>query len=62
MHPHSFRHFYGSLLTNSGESLADVSQTMGHANPGITQRLYVHSLPGESDHLASRFAGLVAGE
>ena len=62
MHPHSFRHFYGSLLTNSGESLADVSSTMGHANPGITQRLYVHSLPGESDHLAARFAGLVAGE
>ena len=61
MHPHSFRHFYGSLLTNSGESLADVSSTMGHANPGITQRLYVHSLPGESDHLASRFASLVAG-
>ena len=60
MHPHSFRHFYGSLLTNSGESLADVSSTMGHANPSITQRLYVHSLPGESDHLASRFAGLVA--
>ena len=62
VHPHSFRHFYGSLLTNSGESLADVSSTMGHANPGITQRLYVHSLPGESDHLAARFAGLVAGE
>ena len=61
MHPHSFRHFYVSLLTNSGESLADVSSTMGHANPGITQRLYVHSLPGKSDHLASRFAGLMAG-
>ena len=61
LHPHSFRHFYGSLLTSAGEPLADVSQTMGHSNTGITQRLYVHSLPGESDRLASRFADIMAG-
>ena len=39
--PHSCRHNYASLLVNSGRSLYEVQQILGHSDPKVTQR-YAH--------------------
>lgn len=43
---HSLRHYRGSKWRREGKiSLEDISRMMGHANPSITQTLYLHSDP-----------------
>lgn len=39
---HAMRHTAACLMLESGVSLADVSEILGHANPAITARLYLH--------------------
>jgi len=42
----SLRHYRGSKGRREGKiSLEDISRMMGHANPSITQTLYLHSDP-----------------
>ena len=43
---HSFRHTYGSLLLHMGVPIPVVSRRMGHANPGITLKIYAHVIAG----------------
>jgi integrase len=38
---HDLRHQYASLLVNSGRSLYEVQQILGHSDPTVTQR-YAH--------------------
>jgi integrase len=38
---HDLRHSYASMLVNSGRSLYEVQQILGHSNPKVTQR-YSH--------------------
>lgn len=40
---HALRHTFGSLLVDSGMSLASVSAMLGHSDPAFTLRTYVHS-------------------
>jgi integrase len=43
---HSLRHYCGSKWRREGKiALEDISRMMGHANPSITQTLYLHSDP-----------------
>jgi integrase len=43
---HSLRHYRGSKWRREGKiPLEDISRMMGHANPSITQTLYLHSDP-----------------
>jgi integrase len=43
---HSLRHYRGSKWRREGNiPLEDISRMMGHANPSITQTLYLHSDP-----------------
>jgi site-specific recombinase XerD len=35
---HDLRHSYASMLVNSGRSLYEVQQILGHSNPKVTQR------------------------
>ncbi|WP_237490887.1 tyrosine-type recombinase/integrase [Streptomyces sp. XHT-2] len=39
---HALRHFYASALLDAGENVKAVSEYMGHADPGMTLRVYAH--------------------
>ena len=43
---HQLRHGTASLLLNQGVPLPVVSRYLGHANPGITARTYIHMIDG----------------
>lgn len=40
---HDLRHTAGSLMLARGHDILDVSKILGHANPGITLKIYAHS-------------------
>jgi site-specific recombinase XerD len=40
--PHDFRHTKASTLLNSGASLSEVQDLLGHASPETTKRIYAH--------------------
>lgn len=41
---HTFRHTHGSLLLDEGWTIAEVSSRLGHADPAITARVYMHKM------------------
>ena len=45
--PHGLRHLSASLLLSQNVPLPNVSRRLGHANPGITARLYCHAVRGD---------------
>ncbi|MBH5131179.1 site-specific integrase [Streptomyces sp. NPDC005395] len=42
---HALRHFYASVLLDSGESVKALSTYLGHGDPGFTLRTYTHLMP-----------------
>lgn len=40
--PHSLRHTYATRLLRAGESMAKVSQLLGHEDPEVTVSIYGH--------------------
>ena len=40
LNPHQLRHTYASTLLGNGATLQGVSRQLGHANPGVTSRIY----------------------
>jgi integrase len=42
---HALRHFYASVLLDSGESVKALSEYLGHHDPGFTLRTYTHLMP-----------------
>jgi integrase len=42
---HALRHFYASVLLDSGESIKALSAYLGHADAGFTLRTYTHLMP-----------------
>lgn len=42
-------HFYASVLLNAGESIKAVSEYLGHADPGLTLRVYAHLMPSSQE-------------
>ena len=53
---HDFRHFHATILLQQGQSVVVVSQRLGHADPGITLRIYGHILAGWQKGAAQAFA------
>ncbi len=49
---HSLRHTHASCLLRSGQSIRAVATRLGHADPAMTLRVYVHVLPDEDGRLA----------
>jgi integrase len=49
--PHGLRHLSASLLIAQNVPLPNVSRRLGHANPGITARIYSHAVG--NDELAA---------
>ena len=56
---HDLRHSYASLMLAAGINIKVVSQSMGHANIGITLETYSHLLPGMGKTAAERFDRLL---
>ncbi|MEV8326553.1 tyrosine-type recombinase/integrase [Kitasatospora sp. NPDC056731] len=50
---HALRHFFASILLDAGESIKAVSEYLGHADPGLTLRVYAHLMP-DSRHRARK--------
>ena len=46
--PHQLRHGTASLLLNQSVPVPVVSRYLGHANPGITMKVYAHIIDGTS--------------
>lgn len=42
---HALRHFYASTLLSRGVSITELSEYLGHADPGFTLRTYTHLVP-----------------
>ncbi len=44
---HDLRHTYATLRVAKGDNIVDISNQLGHHDPGFTLRAYAHWLPGE---------------
>lgn len=42
---HALRHFYASVLLAQGVSIKELSEYLGHSDPGFTLRTYTHLVP-----------------
>lgn len=58
-HFHALRHFAGSAWLAAGVPLTEVSVLMGHADPGVTARVYAHAIVGPQ-HRVAELAGCAA--
>ncbi len=52
---HDLRHSYASLMLAAGVNVKVISQSMGHANIGVTLDTYSHLLPSMGKTAAERF-------
>jgi integrase len=52
---HDLRHSYTSIMIAAGVNVKAISQSLGHANIGITLDTYGHLLPGMGRTAAERF-------
>lgn len=59
--PHALRHTAATLLLARGVPEMEVSEMLGHANPGITQAIYAHALPHMQQHAASVMDDILRG-
>ncbi len=51
-HFHNLRHTFASQLLSNGTNVLYVSQQLGHANPGITLKIYAKWIPNEGQREA----------
>ncbi len=56
---HDLRHSFASVMLAAGVNVKVISQSMGHANIGITLDTYAHLLPGMGKSAAERFDKLL---
>ena len=42
-HPHKLRHTFASIAITHNADVASVSEKLGHANKGITLKMYTHA-------------------
>jgi integrase len=49
---HDLRHAFASQLLSNGTNVLYVSQQLGHANPGITMKIYAKWIPNEGQRQA----------
>jgi integrase len=46
---HALRHFYVSVLLDSGESIKAPAEYLGHCDPGLTLKVYAHLMPSSRE-------------
>jgi integrase len=59
---HDLRHSYATAALASGVPVKVVSQRLGHADVGVTLRVYAHVLPGDDEDAARRADALLSTE
>jgi integrase len=47
--PHALRHYYASMMLESGVSINDLAEYLGHHNASVTLRYYAHMMPSSHD-------------
>jgi len=52
---HDLRHSYASIMLAAGVNVKAISQSLGHANIGITLDIYGHLAPGLQEAAANGF-------
>jgi integrase len=57
---HDLRHSYATAALASGVPVKVVSQRIGHADVGVTLKVYAHVLPGDDEEAALRADSLLA--
>jgi integrase len=58
--PHALRHTFATHALDAGESLKEVSETLGHANVAITGRVYSHNVKRRRRGAANVMGRLIA--
>lgn len=61
VHLHQLRHTHTSLLLRAGIPIPDVSAQLGHSNPGVTMKTYVHAIPTEQGHTVAAIEKMLGG-
>ncbi|MDD2621363.1 MAG: tyrosine-type recombinase/integrase [Syntrophomonadaceae bacterium] len=56
---HHLRHTHATILLSDGQNINEVAERLGHADAGITLKIYGHVLPGRDQILAERFDALI---
>ena len=56
---HDLRHSYASIMLAAGVNIKAISESLGHANIGITLDIYSHLLPGVGKSAAEHFDKLL---
>ncbi|HET6739931.1 MAG TPA: tyrosine-type recombinase/integrase, partial [Kribbella sp.] len=46
---HALRHYYASITLADGVNIKELSEYLGHADPGFTLQMYTHLLPSSYD-------------
>ncbi|WP_280512651.1 site-specific integrase [Corynebacterium mastitidis] len=57
---HSLRHYYASLLIDSGVSVVGVQHALGHESAAMTLEVYTHLWPGAEDQTRATISGAVS--
>lgn len=57
---HDLRHSYATSALASGVPVKVVSQRIGHADVGVTLKVYAHVMPGDDEDAARRADALLA--
>jgi len=52
---HALRHLYASVQLEAGTSVRALAEYLGHADPGLTPRVYTHLMPSSESRLARRW-------
>ncbi|MGI5449815.1 tyrosine-type recombinase/integrase [Streptomyces sp. CA-243310] len=58
---HALRHFYASMLLDSGESIKALSVYLGHSDPGFTLRIYTHLMPSSEQRTRAAVSSVFGG-
>jgi integrase len=56
---HGLRHTHASLMLESGSTIKDIQERLGHASVEITSNLYIHITETRKDETAIKFANYV---
>jgi len=59
MRIHDLRHAHASLLLAGGTPMQLIADQLGHANPGLTAKVYAHVLDSQREAAVDRMGELV---
>ena len=58
---HDVRHSYATAALAAGAPVKVLSQRLGHADIGVTLRIYAHVMPGDDEAAAALTANAIFG-